>query len=353
VDTHTRGKLADVKRFFDLLRKKLPISTPVINERGGGAWLLVSYRELRHGNVYQTPSAERWNALVKRMQEWTRTLAAEHQLDVEHVEVHGRVLEASNKSGEWRAVTCPGLMKAPPSTDHLPEEVVTFAGLAGMDWSVTKEAKAQVQKAKLQAGSVCRESVLTAEHTKRLPDLVSAIRCWFPDRPTHVRERWISDRQFAEVVAVLVFTPTQKDGSNPYAVHKAQINQMHEEGVLTYSYSHEVYAVVRDFLSDKGLIAWEDETYCPTIRDARGKVITKGRAMRWEVGEVLAELVEAVLEPVTGGGDEASLSMVHRSLPLTPLTGPHESRRPRLTRPDEVRIDQLAPDDPVYWLLAA
>jgi hypothetical protein len=172
-----------------------------------------------------------------------------------------------------------------------------------------------------------------------------------PDRPTRLdkNNRFVSDLQFAEILSVLVKTEIQKDGTNPYKVHENQIVALYESGVLEYSWNFEIYKAVRDYLSSKGWIEWESNSYMPSIKDEKGEVLVKGFAMKWEVGEEVCSVVEKFVKvsatfaigtrPATVATDrgEKNTDANDSQIILTPiLLGSGQPLRPQRMYPTEV-----------------
>ena len=63
---------------------------------------------------------------------------------------------------------------------------------------------------------------------------------------------------------------------------------------------------MRNFLSDKGLIAWEDEGYVVGVYGDHGRFVP-GKASKWNAGEDLMAMMEAAgIQEVGVGGDFAS-----------------------------------------------
>lgn len=301
-DTHKRGKRADVRKLYFRLKAKIPELGPLYqNDRGGGAWLRISTRtsdsphcpeefvfdpKLGKRRAVGSPRGRAWNAMVKRIHEWARSELVASGLDVEAVEVHGRVLVAE----DFVPVdgSCPGLMKPPPSMKFVGNEVVKWADLAARDFTPTVVVKNQT----VACGSNRYRAVLDGRAIAGVIGLANSLDRLMPDRPTRtVSGRKISDHQFAEIAAILVHVEVQKDGSNPHVVHKNQIVALRERKVLNYAWTFEAYKAIRDYFSAKGWVDWEDNTYMPGIRNEKGEMLTRGQAMKWQVGQELREVV--------------------------------------------------------------
>lgn len=115
LDVDTRpGTTADAVRLLELARPKLPFASVYRTDRGVGAWVRVSTNEATGRGYYRSAGAERYNALLDRIQVYLRSLAAAHHLDVSSVEVHGRVTVVGN-DGQVRR--CADLWKCPPGEE--------------------------------------------------------------------------------------------------------------------------------------------------------------------------------------------------------------------------------------------
>jgi hypothetical protein len=69
-----------------------------------------------------------------------------------------------------------------------------------------------------------------------------------------------------------------EDGSNPCARTKAYYEELYEAGVVASPWNHYRFKAVRDFLSDLGLLEWQDNTYRPSWYKHRA-----GKCCRWGV----------------------------------------------------------------------
>ncbi len=298
-DCHNgKGKIEDALTLLDLVRTKLPHGEPFVTERGVGAWVLVQHTEPGPGNALRRPaSAALYNATIDAIQTYVRGVAAEWRLELSSVEVHGRVIEYDIKP--WFQVKrCPDLMKCPPGEQYVGRSV-PYSFLRDRDW---KPPVAPVKrKAALRAGSRAAHRV-TDEQVAGLDALATElVEVWFTDRPTRAGRWIISSRRFAEIFLAITTSKPNADGTMPYAMHKAAVQHLHAEGKFRHGWVHDVYALIRNYLSERDMLpAEEGGKYVPPVRDSSGAVLKTGRAARWRV-------VQWVRDYVNGFHESASL----------------------------------------------
>jgi hypothetical protein len=293
-DTHTTGSTEDVRLLAQAVRQHFPhMPEFVIDERGGSGWLVV--------NTAGT-SPEQYNRLVRRLQNYLCSVAESMGLDIEHVEVKGKVYEPTYLRGRVTAVKAGDLLKCPPSLDWLTQPAIPAGRLSTAEFEpwqpVTPQAVARTGELKVQqSGGSFRARLVSDETAARLPELAAFVERAFPDRPVKVGRWAITARQFAEVLLALVVLKPNSDGTNPAARHAAFITELHSEGVFESGHVHHRYKAVRDYLSGKGCIHWGDSTYRPGQQVADGRTKRKdGMACKWSLDPVLVQQVEDVLK---------------------------------------------------------
>ena len=72
-------------------------------------------------------------------------------------------------------------------------------------------------------------------------------------------------------------------------------------------YRFEKYKAVRDYLSQRGAVVWQDETYTP------GSDGLTGQVMKWKLDETLVRRVVAVLEGVGVGEEEIKVTSITKT----------------------------------------
>jgi hypothetical protein len=78
------------------------------------------------------------------------------------------------------------------------------------------------------------------------------------------------------------------DGSMPTARIEANWQALYESGGVERPFNPKRYACLRDYLSRKGLLDWQDESYLPHLLSTDGK----GKAAKWRAGERLLAMIE-------------------------------------------------------------
>jgi hypothetical protein len=281
-DLHDFGDPNDVAILAQVVRDHFPgMPEFVVDERGGSGWLVVDTSET---------DPRSYNALLDRLQTYLRSVARAMGLNIQFVEVKGRVYEHTLDNGWLLSVKAGDLLKAPPSMEHLDQPVVeatVFSESRFDPWPCDQGEEVVKERTACQAGSFRPQSI-TEEMVENLPALVEWVDRQFPDRPTKTKcGTWnITARAFAELLLTLVVLRPNADGTNPAARHKGFVKRLNEAGVYEYGWQPNRYKCVRDYLSSQGGIDWECERHQP----GRG-----GYACKWQVDEVLREQVFAVL----------------------------------------------------------
>jgi hypothetical protein len=103
-------------------------------------------------------------------------------------------------------------------------------------------------------------------------------------------------------IAILAHTKDHpnKDGSTPTAWMKMLWDDLKDRGYTDRPWDHHHFKAAREFLSQMGWIAWQDENYV-VGREIDGE-FRKGQAARWEATDYLRSLVEDGVEEVEGDG---------------------------------------------------
>lgn len=81
------------------------------------------------------------------------------------------------------------------------------------------------------------------------------------------------------------------DGSLPTARWRAMWTALHEAGDVGRPWCHRRYAAMRNFLSEQGLLAWDDEGYLVGDAGRDGRYVP-GKAARWRAGARLMVWME-------------------------------------------------------------
>ena len=118
------------------------------------------------------------------------------------------------------------------------------------------------------------------------------------------------------------------DGTLPVRRFEGLWTGLYEAGDVGRSFDCHRFKAIRDYLSDLGLIAWEDETYVVPRIDESGKR-RKGRACKWKAGRALMDMLDWQqgdddAEVDEGGRGEASFVGTD---PEGPSPGGREGRR--------------------------
>lgn len=273
-DTHATGSTADVHKLFDRLRDHLPeLLEPTLNERGGANWLVVETWAGSTNVKRRAVEEKEYNALLREFQRRLQILGED--LDIEHVEVKGKVYERDFHHQRLLSVKAADLMKCPTEAKYVEQKAISLERLKAVVESMPAESK-QAKPAKANIGGSWTGRLLSDQHIANLDTLAKQVEKAYPDRPTHAGRHLISARRFAEILSGLVFLRANADGTNPHARHKAFINAVQEDGGFEHRFRHEVYKQVRDYLSHCDNLAWVDVRYSFNVQGG-------GRAAKWSV----------------------------------------------------------------------
>jgi hypothetical protein len=292
-DCHTTGSVEDTKVLAAVVKTAFPTCSEfVFSERGASGWLVVD------SSMY---SPAEYNRLLRRIQDYYQKTARERKLDIEHVEVKGRVYEHTwdDRGRELKVVKAGDLIKCPPHESYLAADAISAALFEDEKYDTVETSPlrsevgsgtakpAPTHSAENTWGSF-RPRLVTEEMQARIPDLVQFVREQFPDRPTRCDhgKRIITDQAFAELLLALFLLKPNLDGTNPSARHREFVVALHEQGVFSWAWNPYVYTAVRNYLSSKGSIDWQDETY---------RFRSSGTAMKWTLDSVLADQVDKIL----------------------------------------------------------
>ena len=197
-DRHESGNLEHVRRLAEIVRGRFP-SMPefVIDDRGGSGWLVLDPSGL-------TP--EEYNRLVTRIENYFASLARSLGLDIQYVEVMGRVYEHTFGGGRLLSVKAGDMMKCPPDESFLEQVAIPADVFLGPEFdevpvinpapAATPSGQGAGTLAKPHArpdrlkecGSFC-PNVVTKDLSEKLPTLLEYINLRFPDRPKRVTGR--------------------------------------------------------------------------------------------------------------------------------------------------------------------
>ncbi|WP_165248002.1 hypothetical protein [Paludisphaera soli] len=132
------------------------------------------------------------------------------------------------------------------------------------------------------------------------------------------------------------------DGTLPVKRFEGLWSGLYEAGDLGRSFDCHRFKAIRDYLSDLGLLDWEDKTYVVPMIDEAGKR-QKGRACKWKAGESLMDMLDWEKWEEAGDeseGDQRGAAVVAdgvhgRGRGEAPLVGTAQSPLPASGRFDE------------------
>ena len=281
VDLDTKkgiGSATDVLKLNNFVRENYfpQLSAPLINERGGGNWLIVdAWTRLRPGYIRRV-DAEEWNTTLKAFGQALAKLAVHLGCTFSEVDAYGSLPVYVRQGQEVVDVRTDNklLFKCPPAQENI-TQTISYARLkeviASIETFVATSPSVQI----LSTSPVVKSPGSSFEDSE--DKIVGIYKAVMVDntRPTEVscgkKRRIISARMLAEYIYALSCLRKNSDGSMPHRRVGAFISMMYCRGVFNHGYDPSVLTAVRNWLSSKGLIAWEDNTY------------SQGRASKWEL----------------------------------------------------------------------
>lgn len=102
-----------------------------------------------------------------------------------------------------------------------------------------------------------------------------------------------------------------ENGGLPTARIKGLWNKLKGDDEITRSWNSRRHKSIRDFLSDLGLISWQDQTYQPGWYE--GEVFKKGVCMKWCLSEELMEKMAVVHDLPNKKEEERHALLIHDS----------------------------------------
>jgi hypothetical protein len=282
LDVHKLGSLEACRRLAAIIRRDFPgVPEFQFNERGAFSWLILNAEGL------VGPDGEQeYNRLLNRLQEHYATRAKSLGLDVEKVEVLGRVYEHTWQEGSYGFLQCVkggDLIKVPSSVDVFRQPPVDVFYLNDRKFDPVELTVVQkVESERRRSSGSFRPRLVSEEMEDGIGRLVAWVDQQFPDRPTRVGNWALSARAFAEILLTMCLLKPNADGSNPGDRHAAFIRALWEEGVFEFSWNHPRHRAVREYLSEQGWVQWQDERH------------SEGQACKWKLVQALVEAVEAV-----------------------------------------------------------
>jgi hypothetical protein len=105
----------------------------------------------------------------------------------------------------------------------------------------------------------------------------------------------VTEEDLAVFLMVLRFFTNNMnaDGSLPVARWREMWRALNEAGDVERGWCHHRFARMRNFLSEKGLLSWEDEDFRIGVFGDDG-VFVPGQAAKWRAGEELLSMMEKV-----------------------------------------------------------
>jgi hypothetical protein len=334
------GTTAGALKFVDHLKTFWPNlhHEPSSQGKGIGAWLVV-HKE--YGE-----SAETFNEALDHLQLWLGQQADLTAADIEMVEVMGHALRyVRDENGKVVDVRLGKVGLLPRQVGVMDTTIVTVKELSNL--KVDDQCRHVVEKTedhhddtattpnRYRQGSL---SLVKDHDLDQLPryERIAAVLMGNKNMETSSRAvATAEDLAILMMIGKVVSAAMNRDGTLPGDRIKGLWTTLYQAGQVERGFCPNRFFVLRNLLTDIGLLTWEDERYDLTSRDG------KGQACQWHGNEALLLLLE------TDGVQE-----IHQTTP-PPLQITHLQIRPRSTRPVLVRGLRWRRNEPVFDLQEA
>jgi hypothetical protein len=309
IDCHHSGSLDGALAFAQHLRaSRFPNLYYEASTNGNGV----------HGYVVVVKGDlgdEGLNSALKRLDLWLKHELFKDKWDVENVEVKGNAPEFNwgHEKFDLRTYNSGQLAKLPREALSRTNELL---GTTRIDANDLRRLKLPLDAGEPQEKDVCtlrpRESRIAFEKSvKELPGSISG-RHFGHEELTRLQGDYLSlarellsqtklvahgrkvvtDEDLAIFVMLLKFFTLNmnSDGSLPTARWRKMWTALFEAGDIERAWCHHRFAAIRNFLSGKDLLSWEDEGYVIGSED-RGRYLP-GTASKWRASEELMTLLD-------------------------------------------------------------
>jgi hypothetical protein len=283
IDCHKSGTPEGARRFAEYLRANffpnLYFETST-NGNGIHGYLIVDKWEW---------SAADYNATLKLVELWLKRILASTSFDVETVELKGRcavVIWDRNCRYRVEKFTMGGLAKIPRDWKRFDEwqatTQMTGHELADLPvkYPVESVPEVEIHVKKQEAGASIRGKLIDKE---RMQNYLPLAQRFVPVRELVSRKSrvWVTAEDMAIFLVLLEFfgENPNEDGSMPYKRFKVLWDRLYKDGDVARAFDNKRFAWLRNRVSQRGGIEWQDATYC------------ENRAAKWKASGQLLELL--------------------------------------------------------------
>ena len=293
IDCHASGTLEGAKQFAEYLKRNyFPNLYIETSTHGNGA----------HGFLVVDKSfwtAAEYKGVLGDVEKWLKRVLRSTDFDVEDVELKGTpmTVEWGARRGQVKGVTYGSLAKMPRDWRRLGEWESTtrmtphdLRKLPELFPVAEPEPKTEVETSvpKVVKGSVSGKLVNPDDIRKLEPLAKDLLELNKPEVGRSSRAVVVAEDVQMTLAIVRAFTlHPNPDGSIPVMRAKAIWDAVHAAGDTPRAFSFHRWAAIRNMLSDKGLLEWEEQTY------------QFGKACKWRASEALMARMESVLSGST------------------------------------------------------
>ena len=358
------GSPEGAKRFAEHLKQIWPDLYFEVSTNGEG---MHGYFILRKSQI----GAEQTNAALKRFEKWLRAEAKRINADIEQVEIKGTCLDITlegrmvqsvkygsfaklprdvSRFDEWQHTTVLRVqdlesrlfdegavpevyptVKASVPVVRLPVTVVAMPLPKPVSQSQTKTSVAGSVSSSA-SGSVTNK-VINEEELAGIPVFERLYREWVGPNDLMAGKFRVTPHDFA--VAMVILRHFKSDPNNDGSLPTRRVGEMWSglfmAGDVTRGWNHHRWKVIRDFLSARGHIDWNEHRYeyGTVVLNEDGKKDVKqsqrGIACKWAIAEDFSDHLSLIIACKTG---EASF-VDTRKRSLVPNQGKGENLKPQ------------------------
>ena len=338
IDCHACGTLEGATQFAEYLRQKyFPSLYYEVSTHGNGI----------QGFVVVDKSfwtAAEYKVVLVKLEKWLRRVLRSTAFDVEDVEVKGTpmTVEWGSRRGKVREVTYGFLAKMPRDWTRFAEwesttrmtahELRALPERFPVAEAVESEPEVKSPAPRIVKGSVLGKLVDPGDIRKLEPLAKELLRLHAPEVGRSSRAVvTVEDVQTALALIRACTLHPNPDGSMPLMRVKALWDAAFKAGDTGRAFSFHRFQAIRDMLSDRELLEWEDAEYC------------FGKACRWRASEKLMGMMESVLSSDTASSTTTlspSSIVVCNTIAESLRDRPEKvGVRPRMVFPSLLRMD--------------
>jgi hypothetical protein len=249
-------------------------------------------------------SNEQVNELLNKLEKVLRAYAKEINADIEIVEIKGHCPVITWEQGVATDINMGRLAKIPRTMNQREAEFLNIQNHVLKYWQINdwynalpEPEQKQIVKQKSSSLGISIFDFDKTESTKEGGGLFTLAAQILGNEVLECgKDRNVTAEDVAIFLMLFHFFSTNKQsletGAMPYIRFKHLWEALYKAGDVNRGFCNKRWKAIRDLLTARKFIDWEDESYEPPVGEGEDKV--KGKACKWLANEVLIELVEDV-----------------------------------------------------------